>query len=80
MPYKSAAKEREYQKMYQRMKRAKVPGTPKTAEEDIKKAGVMYERIVKLEKQIEELHTELTLLKQEQHTTDLENSLKDKQG
>ncbi len=74
MPYKSAAKEREYQKMYQRMKRAKVPGTPKTAEEDIKKAGVMYEMILKLEKQIADIQAEIVSLKHEQLINDPENS------
>jgi hypothetical protein len=80
MPLKSEAAQREYDRIYKRMKRAGIPGTPITLEKDINNTGVMYERIVKLEKQIAELQEQVMSLKHEQYTTDLENSLKDKQG
>jgi len=70
MPLKSEAAQREYDRIYKRMKRAGIPGTPITLEKDINNVGAMYERIIKLEKQIEELHT---LLKQEQQKVDLIN-------
>lgn len=73
MPLKSEAATREYDRIYKRMKRAGIPGTPKTLEKDINNVGAMYEMILKLEKQIAELHTELDSLKQGQHTTDLNN-------
>ena len=80
MPLKSEAAEREYQRLYKRMKRAGIPGTPVTLEKDINNAGAVHEKLIILEKQIAELQKEVMSLKHEQQTTELENSLKDKQG
>ncbi len=75
MPLKSEAAQREYDRLYKRMKRAGIPGTPITLEKDINNAGVMHEKLIILEKQIMELQKEVMLL-QQQLIKDPENSNK----
>lgn len=79
MPLKSEAAQREYDRIYKRMKRAGIPGTPITLEKDINNVGIVHEKLIMLEKQVIELQKQIDLLKQEQHTTDLNNSLKQKE-